>query len=205
MTTTAELAARYQQLVGRRDLLKEDVKARSAEAEQLHGDWKLHEAVTIIGRFATEKTRNRVKQVFDGIGTSALQAVFDADSTFSLEFVQTPSGKRQARMVAHVGDVKGDPLLTSGNSTAAVLSTVLRRAVIILHPKLLNLLIADEPLSGLDTGRVRELALIDRDMVDDHGMQYIAIVHEGDDEYTEIADSIVSVDMVNGVSEVSYK
>lgn len=190
MTTTA-IAQRIHTIVGRRDATADELSSSRAKVTTLQHEWDRDESARIVGQYLTERARDDVQSVFGGVGTAALQALFGPEIKFSVEFDETPkSGKRRAHLVVEERGVKGDPLARSGNSVAGVLSTILRRAMIVLHPKLRNVLIADEPLSALDTGRQPEMAEIDRQMCDDQGLQYIVITHEGEGNYEGLADVV---------------
>ena len=191
----SNLAARVHNLVGQRDIVTKSLESARASAASLQRDWDLNESARIVGQWLTERARNDIQQVFGGVGTAALQALFGSEIEFSVEFDETPAGKRRAHLVVSERGVRGNPLSKSGNSVAGVLSTTLRRAMIILHPGLRNVLVADEPLSALDTGRQPEMAEIDRQMCDKHNLQYIVITHEGDDVYKGIADVVHTVRM----------
>ena len=189
MTPHAEtILSEIQQLIGRRDQIRQQLADLERRLSETNRTWQRHEGARLIGQWLTERTREQVRAVFSSIGTAALQAVFGPTAGFSIESDVTESGQRRAFLTAHDGSVSGDVADKSGNSVAAVLSTMLRRAVIIMHPKLDNILIADEPLYGIDASRFEDMARIERQMVDDHGMQIVVITHGGAEDYDAVAD-----------------
>ena len=189
-------------LSGRRDELRERLADLDDEITSRTNTLRCHDSARIIGQWLTDQTRSDVQAIFGGIGTAALRAVFGPAARFAIDFTETPAGKRQAILLAEADGVVGDPVRKSGNSVSAVLSTVLRRAMILLHPRLRNVLIADEPLYGIDSGRLSDMAQIDREMVDDHGLQIIVITHEGEECYRELADVILDVEKQDGESRI---
>jgi ABC-type dipeptide/oligopeptide/nickel transport system ATPase component len=183
-----------QQLAGRRAQVQTQLAAADEKLKTVLSQWKIDETARIIGVHVTEKTRKRVKSIFDGIGTSALQAVFGPDSKFEIKFDQTESQRRRAWFCVDTAGVQGDPTQKSGNSMEAVLSTMLRRAVIILHPQLTNFLACDEPLSGIDVDKQPGMALLDREMVDAHGMQILVVTHDSAQAFADQADAVIEVE-----------
>lgn len=188
------ITSQLQQMVGRRTQVETQLGAARSKLESLRSEWALDESARIIGVHITEKTRSRVKSIFDGIGTAALQSVFGDGSQFSVEFDQTETQKRRAWLCVDSAGVKGNPTEKSGNSVAAILSTMLRRAVIILHPELRNIIFCDEPLEGIDIQKQPGMAAIDREMVDAHGLQMIIVTHAASDAYADKADVVVQVE-----------
>ena len=186
---------------GRRDQLTSDVAASNTELAQKQAEFARYDAARLVGTWVSEKTREEVRTVFSSIGTSALQAIFGEDSSFDILFNETPSGKRQAQLAFCAGGVSGDVLRKGGNSAGAVLSTMLRRAMILLDNRLHNVLFADEPLYGIDAQKVEIMARLDRALVDNNGIQIVVITHDGEDEYREIAD--VSIEVVKGDDGIS--
>lgn len=185
---------------GRRDQLASDIWNLETELSKKQHEFAVYDAARLIGTWAAEKTREDVRIVFSSIGTSALQAIFGGDSSFDIVFTETNSGKRQAQLSFCVDGVGGDVLKKGGNSAGAVLSTMLRRAMILLDPRLENILIADEPLYGIDAQKVSIMAQLDRALVDNNDLQLIVITHDGEDDYKELADVVIEVSKVDGVS-----
>lgn len=188
---------------GRRDQLQADTIELSKKLEETREEFQCYDAARIIGTWVSESTREDVRQVFSSIGTSALQAVFGEDSGFDIVFRETEDGKRQAQLIFSAGGVSGDVIRKGGNSAGAVLSTMLRRAMILLDGRLTNTLFADEPLYGIDAGKVSIMAQLDRQLVDNNGLQLVVITHDGEDDYKELADVVIEVRKENGISRVS--
>lgn len=186
---------------GRRDQLLSDVRSLDAELTVKKNDFTRYDAARIVGTWVSECTREDVRSVFASIGTAALQAVFGEDSGFDILFRETDSGKRQAQLIFSAGGVSGDVLRKGGNSAGAVLSTMLRRAMILLDTNLHKTLFADEPLYGIDASKVEIMARLDRELVDNNGLQVIVITHDGEDDYKELADVVVEVRKENGISK----
>ena len=201
-SSLAATKATLQRAQGRRDQLQHQLSDIHQKETATLKRWKTYEGGRIVGQWLTDTTRENVQTIFGGIGTAAVQAVFGKDASFTIEFTETERGIRRAQLLVEADGVIGDPTHKSGNSVAAVLSTVLRRAMILLHPRLRNILIADEPLYGIDSGRVRDMAEIDRQMVDEHDMQLVVITHEGAEDYWELADTRIMVERVGGKSEI---
>jgi len=183
-----------QQMAGRRAQISADLGQAKVSLEATRREWALDETARIVGVHVTDRTRQRVQSIFGGIGTAALQAVFGDGSDFRIEFDQTESQRRRAFFCVETNGVRGDPMEKSGNSVAAVLSTILRRAVVILHPELRNLLIADEPLEGVDAQKQNGLVQIDREMCDSHSLQLVVVSHIASEMYQDIADVVVQVE-----------
>jgi ABC-type molybdenum transport system ATPase subunit/photorepair protein PhrA len=186
---------------GRRAQLQQDLQSLDTELKQKQQEFETYDAARLVGTWISDTTREDVRTVFASIGSSALQAIFGGDSSFDILYNETKSGKRQAQLAFTVDGVSGDVLRKGGNSAGAVLSTMLRRAMILLDPRLANLLIADEPLYGIDATRVSTMAALDRALVDENGMQLIIITHDGEDDYRELADVVIEVSKVDGVSQ----
>ena len=204
ITGTIHLQAKLQRTLGKRDHLRDDLKKLQAYHDEMQERYITAESARLIGQYLTEQGRTEIKNIFEGIGTAALKVIFGDDAEFHVDYRKTDSDTRQAYLRVSAGNVSGDPLTNSGNSVAAVLSTLLRRAVIILDPALRNILICDEPLSGLDASKMEDVATIDREMVDNQDMQLIIITHAGVENYLKLADTVIEVIMVGGISKISY-
>ena len=204
ITGTLHLQAKLQRTLGKRDQLLDDKKKLQAYHDEMQERYITAESARLIGQYLTEQGRNEIKSIFEGIGTAALKVIFGDDAEFHVDYRNTEGNTRQAYLRVTAGNVTGDPLTNSGNSVAAVLSTLLRRAVIILDNSLRNILICDEPLSGLDRGKMGDVAIIDREMVDNQNMQLIIITHSGVEDYIALADTVVEVSKVDGVSKIKY-
>ncbi len=188
---------------GRRDQLVADIDELSADLASKRREFDVYDAARIIGTWVSESTREDVRVVFSSIGTAALQAIFGDDCNFDIVFNETDSGKRQAQLAFCIDGVGGDVLRKGGNSAGAVLSTMLRRAMILLDSRLANILVADEPLYGIDSQKVSIMARLDRALVDNNNLQLVVITHDGEDDYKEIADVVIEVTKKDGVSRAS--
>ena len=200
MNSLTTLRDALSQASGRREQLQLQqgrLHALRIESEQ---GWRRYEAARIIGLYITDETRKDIKRTFDGIGTAAMQAVFGPQSSFSIEFDQTEANRRRAWLTVDTGGVAGDVQDKSGNSAGAVLSTMLRRAMVLLNPALANVMVLDEPLYGIDDGKVGDMAEIDREMVDAHELQIICITHQGAEEYRQLADVVIDARREDGVT-----
>lgn len=198
------LQSKLQRALGRRDQLLQDHDKLKEYYDEMQSRYITAESARLIGQYLTEQGRTEIKNIFEGIGTAALKAIFGGTAEFHVDYRKTDSDTRQAFLRVSIGNVSGDPLTNSGNSVAAILSTLLRRAVIILDPMLRDILICDEPLAGLDESKMGDIATIDREMVDSQNMQLITITHEGKENYIEMADTVIEVTMIDGISKISY-
>ena len=198
------LQSKLQRALGKRDTLLQDYSKLHDYYDEIQDRYIIAESARLIGQYLTEQGRTEIKNIFEGIGTAALKAIFGETAEFHVDYRKTDSDTRQAFLRVSIGNVSGDPLTNSGNSVAAILSTLLRRAVIILDPTLRNILICDEALSGIDEGKMEDVAVIDREMVDSQGMQLITITHDGVTEYLSLADTVIEVKMVDGISQITY-
>jgi hypothetical protein len=194
MTTCATLRANIEQAKGARATLLQQLAANGTQLAAAERNWRRFEGARILGTRLTSETRERVSSMFSAIGTAALEATFGPAASFSVEFDESTDAKiRRATLVASDGIVSGDPTEKSGNSVSSVLSTLLRMAVIIIHPRLRNLLVADEPLYGIDPSRHGVVVAVHKDLVQGHGLQEIIISHDAADELADAADVVIEV------------
>lgn len=189
-----EIGRKIAQYEGRKVELEEQKAALSDKLDTAVNERASLYTAAQIGQWITDRVRSKVRNIFTNVGTKALQAIFGPDTKFLMQTDITDAGNRRCRLLIERDGVIQDPVRASGNSVGAVLSTLLRRLVILLHPDLSNVIIADEPLYGIDRGRADQMAMVDREMCDEHDMQFIGIMHETDEAYQRLCDTWVTVE-----------
>jgi hypothetical protein len=188
------IRSQVDQALGAQTALRSQLAIANSKLDNVDTQWKLYETAKQVGTRITTQTRERVAAIFGGIGTSALRVIFSDQAEFSIRFDGEEDAKtRRAWLLVSDGNVAGDPTKKSGNSVNSVLSSLLRMAVVILHPGLSKFVALDEPLYGVNESKFSAVADVYRDLVDNHQLQTVVITHSGAAEFKEVADVVIEV------------
>ena len=185
------LTARIGHLSGRASGIRSKLK----DTEQQHNNTalnvNLNERTAAIGQAIINYAQGKTLGVMEDITTTALQTMF-GDDIKSVWRMSEADKKPQIEVLVETDGGLGDPLRTCGNSVSAVLSGIIRRAFLLMTPQE-HTLFADEPLYGIDSEKITQMASVDRDIVDETGIQYIIVTHEGAGSYKNVAEVTINV------------
>jgi DNA repair exonuclease SbcCD ATPase subunit len=148
------------------------------------------EALQIVGWLLTEAailTQQRLKAAYENTVTAALNAVFDREHQFELEFDRR--GQRlDCTAVVKTGGMVLDPKDEKGGSVVDIISFVARLAEWVLGGKKSRpVFFLDEPFKNLgQSGRLDQAIAVMRNLAATFGVQLIIITHT--DQLASIAD-----------------
>jgi hypothetical protein len=139
--------------------------------------------------------RNRLKACIEPIASQGLREIFGDDATFEIRYKQLPKAGFAAEVVTGVGEQRGNPMATDGNSMSEIVSDgILRPLVLCLHRGGgSRVCILDEPYAGVDAEHLRALFSLLKGMGEDLNAQFIIVTH-APGELDDSVDNIVRLD-----------
>ena len=116
----------------------------------------------IIAQETAQQVQQQAHLQITGIVNRSLQTIFDEPYTFKIEFEQK-RGRTEAALIFERGEMKLDPLTSSGGGVIDVAAFALRLSCLLLtRPQARKVLILDEPFKNLSANyRPRLQSLIE--------------------------------------------
>lgn len=211
-----------QQLVGKRDALRERTKALLAHKDSISADAELYSSVRYLLEVFTKGTEVKVRQYIEPIITEALDFVFNQGLYFHLLFVNrrdqmevdffilrnkeledkfqlyiTDVEKYEKNLDQLVKETKNIPDIFGG-AVNQVLSCVLRFAIAeLLHIK--GPIFMDEPSSAVHPTYATRLGQLISSLSKRFNRQYVIVTHSR--ELASFAEEVYEVSQVNGISK----
>jgi hypothetical protein len=166
------------------------IKGSAAEAKKKLAEAQLNkkiyeeelEALQTVGWLLTEAailTQKKLKEAYENTITAALNAVFDREHRFELEFDRR-GNRLDCTAVVRTGGMVLDPRDEKGGSVVDIISFIARPAEWAFGGrKSRPILFLDEPFKnlGADSGRLESAMAVMRTIVDLFGLQLIIITH----------------------------
>lgn len=140
------------------------------------------EAIHTVGWLLTEAailTQKKLKEAYENTITAALNAVFDREHRFELEFDRR-GNRLDCTAVVRTGGMVLDPRDEKGGSVVDIISFIARPAEWAFGGKKSRpILFLDEPFKnlGADSGRLESAMAVMRTIVNFFGLQLIIITH----------------------------
>lgn len=204
--TLSKMRSRYEQGLGRRQVLKEQLSDKEARLTELSGQVDIWRKVQLLLAQTSEYAREQLKTRIEETVTAALQAVIsDRDLRFEIQ-IETRAGQPTAswQIISdyEAGTLVTDPERGAGGGVVDVVSAALRLAVLELsRPRPGGPVIQDEPGKMVSREYSPNLAQFLKDYAAHTERQIILITHNAD--LAEIADRSIRVDKVGDESVVT--
>lgn len=201
MTDINSIRQILEQRKGMRNQLAIDRGTQRKQIRVLREKDEACEEAQMIIQTVAQLTQKQLEYHVAELVTLAMAAVFDNPYSLSVNFVQR-RGRTEADLEFVRDDQSIDPLTASGGGAVDVASFALRVALWSLAiSKTRATLMLDEPLKWLKGGSLPiKGALMIKEISKRLGIQIIMISHIPDQ--IEGSDSIINVQITNGVSEV---
>jgi ATPase subunit of ABC transporter with duplicated ATPase domains len=192
MSVLADIQRKVDTMHGARGRIETDLYAAKQHlaASQIMGE--LCDHVLEVLETSGGAARKQVQEEFGAITTAAMQDIFGGDAAAEVEFTATARGY-QARILTHGNGFRGDPLRTDGGSACKILSVALRAALLHRLEDRPNVLILDEPFSGVDAEHIVDTAAWLRTLSEALGLQVIMINHEWPEVWSQHAHRIIDL------------
>ncbi len=161
-----------------------------------------HEKARELIRLAGVKTQELLSFHIGEIASLALDAVFDDPYKLEVEFIQRRN-KTECDLYFTRDGNRVDPMDASGGGAVDVAAFALRVASwSMMHPKLRNTIILDEPMKDLSEDMQDKASLMLKEISKKLGIQFIIVTHKN--QLTAYADRIFKVTKNRkGISKVN--
>ncbi len=188
----------YDQQSGQLEYLTKTIAANKAVRLDKNKELRRHLQAREIVREVGLKTQQQLQYHVSDITSLALEAVFDDPYELIMEFVERRN-KVECDLLFKRGDDLLDPLSSSGGGAVDVAAFALRIASwSMMHPKLRNTIILDEPLRFLSENYQQQASLMIKELSERLGLQFIIVTHES--TLTSYADKVFEVRLKKGKS-----
>lgn len=185
---------------GQKYLLEKTIKETQVTLIQNKRSLRHHEQARELIREAGLKTQESLSYHISEITSLALEAVFDDPYTLEVEFIQRRN-KTECDLYFSRDGNRVDPMDASGGGTVDIASFALRIASwSMLHPRLRNTIILDEPLKNLSAEYQEKGSMMLKEISKKLGIQFIIVTHE--EMLASYADRTFLVDIRKGVSKI---
>jgi hypothetical protein len=150
--------------------------------------------LAVLRQLGTD-ARNRLKGYIEPLAQTGLREIFDPRATFQIDYRALSKAGFAARIVTGIGEQRGAPLATDGNSVAEIVADgILRPLVLCLHRSGGNrICVLDEPYAGVDREHLRPLFRMLQQMGEDLGVQFVIVSHVPPEIVDDLADNVVHV------------
>lgn len=190
----------YDQQSGQLEYLTKTIAANKAVRLEKNKELRRHLQAREIVREVGLKTQQQLQYHVSDITSLALEAVFDDPYELIMEFVERRN-KVECDLLFKRGDNLIDPLSSSGGGAVDIAAFALRIASwSMMHPKLRNTIILDEPLRFLSENYQQRASLMIKELSERLGLQFIIVTHES--TLAAYADAEFSVRIRKGKSIV---
>jgi hypothetical protein len=200
------LRNQYEQRVGRRDQLQEQLDKANREIRSLNRQQKITEQAQLIVRAVALETQEQLEYHISQVVTAAEEAVFD-DRAYDLnvEFVER-RGRTECDLMFRRNGQLIDPLASAGYGAVDIAAFALRVACWSMMRNVAPVLVLDEPYKHTK-GRETNLKAIHvtREVSQKLELQIIMVSDEraSREDISEGADKLLEVSIKDGVSHVS--
>lgn len=195
------IEAELNQLVGKRNLLKEQIKNKQISLKKLQEEHVYtQEARTVIQKVAKD-TQKQLEYRLSHLVSLAMESVFDDPYELKVEFVERRN-KTEIDLFLEKDGERVEPMLSCGGGVVDVIAFALQLSILcLITPKVRNTLILDEPLKWLKGGDLPEKgSLMIQEISDKLGIQIISVSHSP--EIIEASDHVIAITQKKGISHV---
>lgn len=165
-------------VTGEYQLLEENHTISQHEIEEYKKSIDLYKKCVELIQLVQVVTRNKVKEQFEDLVTSALKFVFGNGYEFKLEFDRRGSlSTMDFKIITPEHNEPSDPLKCESGGLIYLISLILR-VVIMEVNKMPGFIICDETLKGLDPERIARANEFIHQLSEKTGRQILFISHE---------------------------
>lgn len=196
-----DLRSELTQLRGQQKQVKRDLVNARDRLEQSQADLAAHEQAREVIKEVGQKTQEALGFHISDISSLALQAVFE-DNPYDLvvEFVQRRN-KTECDLWFEKDGERFNPIDGSGGGAVDVAAFALRVASWSMErPRTRSTIVLDEPMRFLSKDLQSKASEMIHQLSKKLNLQFIIITHE--EELTEAADKVFTVQQYSGVSRI---
>ena len=163
-------------LNARREAVEENKSASLKRVVEMETRKKLLEKSAVVSQLLADAKRGAINKLFSETVTSALRDTFSNRYKLKLEY-GVKNNRSVCEFMLATEDYKGYlPLkMCHGKSVMEIISVVLR--IMLVNTLGGDVLVLDEPLSGLEVGRQHVIAEFIRDIAHGFGIQLLMVSH----------------------------
>lgn len=196
-----EIRTRIERRKGQREEANRRLSALQEGIEAIEKEVIYSEKAQAIIQHVAKETQSQLEFHISDIVTMALNAVFDEEYKFKIEFV-VRRNKTECDMIFEKDGFPMDPMDDDAGGAVDIAGFALKIALWTLQaPRSRNTFILDEPFKAISRDLRPRTAELLEELSTRLNLQFLIVTHL--DELTECADKIFNVIMVKGISKIT--